>query len=188
MSRRLVVAIAVTAGAVAAAAACDANLEVHYVALAADASGDAAGDVSAADAPPEDAAFERPPYDGGPAIPVDGNPSGEGGFCGCSATAGEGCCIPSGGNAPFCTPAGTACTAGGGVFILCLAYDPNTDSVCCWNDGVGPGGFTNYATLCGDRPQACTTTSDCQGQPCTVATCQGVTMGVCSATAPSCPR
>src|SRR5215472_16792910 len=168
---------------VAGSFGCDTSFDVRYVGTdAADASTGDASDASA-DAPPDIVVSD----DGQLAVVVDGSPIGDGGFCGCDTNAGEGCCVPGGGGSPFCTPSITACTGGGGMYVGCIASE--YDSLCCWNGGPGAGGATAFASACGDRAQACAATSDCPGgQPCTVSTCHGLSVGACGAAGPSCPQ
>ena len=166
---------------------CDSSFDVHYVgtdaAEAADASNGDASEASAADALPDIHVND----DGQLAVVVDGSPIGDGGFCGCDTAAGDGCCVPAGGGSPFCTPSIAACTAGGGMYVGCIASE--LDSLCCWNGGPGAGGATAFAGACGDRAQACASTSDCPaGQSCAVATCHGLSVGACGAAGPSCPQ
>jgi hypothetical protein len=126
--------------------------------------------------------------DTGSAIPAEaGRDSASGPPCPCNTEmTGQYCCIPSGAQAPFCTADGMACTNANGIFVFCQSSDPTTQSVCCWNDGVGPGAAALYATSCGSRPSACAQTSNCSEGTCQTTVCGGVTIGACG-TQPSCP-
>jgi hypothetical protein len=127
------------------------------------------------------------PQDTGVTMPESGRDAGSGPPCPCdTATTGQYCCIPSGTEAPFCTSDGTSCISANGIFVFCQSSDPTTESVCCWNGGVGPGAAALYATTCGTRPAACAQASDCSGGTCQTTVCAGVTIGACGAQ-PSCP-
>lgn len=126
----------------------------------------------------------------------DGQAIGPGGLCMCgdidaggepNGSNGEGCCLPKGGGAPFCTSDGTDCAGSGGLFILCQS--PTIDSVCCWSNLNASGSSAEMALAgtCGSRAQACGATTDCSGAAtCELATCGGLTVGACGMT-PSCP-
>jgi len=127
-------------------------------------------------------------FDAGPVNPVgDADPaSGPSGLCGCDFTAGESCCIPTGGEPAFCTENGEGCAASGGVAIGCNGYDSTSESACCWNGGAQPGGFTRLTVACVNGPAACATNADCNGGTCMIQKCGTVSISACDIT-PSCP-
>jgi len=112
--------------------------------------------------------------------------SGPNGLCGCEFTAGESCCVPSGGGPASCTTDGTACTTQGGIAIGCVGYVQTTDSACCWNGAAKAGNFTRYASTCGNGPTSCITDEDCNGGKCTIQKCGTVAISACDVT-PACP-
>ncbi len=113
----------------------------------------------------------------------DGNTTVQNGRCGCDITQGEGCCVPPSSGAPFCTTTPSQCP---GVFLACEGADPSGDSACCWN-GSGAGAYTAFAASFGSRLTMCQGNSDCGGSGCATVSCSGVTLGVCGATAMTCP-
>jgi hypothetical protein len=117
----------------------------------------------------------------------DADAIGQGGLCGCDLNQGEGCCIPKGSAAAFCTMDGAGCVAADGLYIGCQSS--TMDSTCCWTTGnaSGAGAQLAFRATCGADPAACTATSDCSGAgACELATCGGVTVGACGVT-PVCP-
>lgn len=125
--------------------------------------------------------------DAGPVVRAndDADPgSGPSNLCGCDFSAGESCCVPAGGEAPFCTTNGAGCAAGGGVGIGCNGQ--NADSVCCWSGAAQPGSFTRYTTACDNGPAACATNADCNGGTCMIQKCGSISISACDVT-PACP-
>jgi hypothetical protein len=165
-----------------------------------------AGNSGDASAPSEAGSTDGTSNDGAPTLPVvtvdasteavdatglgkDATP-GPDGSCPCDTSASLGCCVPAGGDQPYCTEDGASCTRAGGAFATCAGYDSNTDSVCCWSGGAGGGGATSYAGSCGTRVTACSGDDDCAGRStstCATTSCKGVTLGACAPTAPVCP-
>jgi hypothetical protein len=167
-----------------------AGVDVSYRGLDAASSADVAAPDAGEDA---SASVDAPVDHGGTLLPeastefdaagIDSATTVEGGKCGCDATQGEGCCVPPGGAAPFCTTSQLQCP---GIYLGCVADDPTGDSVCCWN-GTGAGAYTSFAATCGSRPTACQGNGDCGGSGCAVVSCSGVTLGICGPAAPACP-
>lgn len=124
--------------------------------------------------------------DAGSIVKEDGSAIGIGSFCGCDFSQGFGCCLPTKNGQPYCTQARESCTAGGGLYVSCVKFDPNGRGDCCWNNGTTAGGSTSLANECGSRPPACTTTQDCASGTCEITTCQGLKIGACGI-APTCP-
>ena len=121
---------------------------------------------------------------------------GPGGLCVCGAidggsgpfSNGEGCCVPKGGGAPFCTSDSTDCAGSGGLFVGCQTSA--IDSPCCWSNLSATGSTAELqpAGSCGARPLSCTATTDCNGTgTCELATCAGMTVGACGSSTPTCP-
>lgn len=106
--------------------------------------------------------------------------------CPCDSTMGLGCCVPKNG-APFCTSDLGACAGADGAFLGCVR--PNVDSACCWHQKVGgQGSVSTYAGACSDGgTPSCVADFECEGQPCTTTTCDGVVFGACGTTKPACP-
>jgi hypothetical protein len=129
-------------------------------------------------------------FDAGAVEPADDDAdpgSGPSGLCGCDFTAGESCCIPSGGRNAFCTTNGEGCAQQGGIALACNGVDSKTDSVCCWNGAAQAGSLTAYSSSCAHGPTSCTTSADCNGGACNIIPCPGgVSISACGVT-PSCP-
>ena len=130
-----------------------------------------------------DAGRPPPPFDAGSG---DAGTPDELGACPCDPNSGGlGCCLLPG-RAPFCSSAVAPCVQAGGLFHACAAYDPGTDSQCCWNLGPVAGGSTTFSTACGQRTVACVTNSDCAGSTCRNVACRGYPIGACGVE-PVCP-
>jgi hypothetical protein len=161
MSARLVVACVFVVG-------CDAiaPVDLHYV-----------GDGGTSD---------HVAVDTGPVEPVgDADPgSGPSNLCGCDFDVGESCCLPSGGEAAFCTLNGAGCAEQGGVAIGCNVS--TSDSACCWNGAAKPGSLTRYAAACTEGPTSCSTDAECNGGTCVIQKCGTVSISACDVT-PACP-
>jgi len=116
----------------------------------------------------------------------DANAIGPGGTCGCDITSGEGCCLPKGGGAPFCTSDSYGCIGADGLFVGCQAS--SGDSACCWSSTNASGGGAQlaFSASCTTGPTACISTSDCSGTTCELSTCAGITVGACGVS-PACP-
>jgi hypothetical protein len=106
----------------------------------------------------------------------------------CDGTQGLGCCFGAGGTASCIDVASAATACKGGIFIGCQQTDPTTESVCCWNDGMGAGASSLFSASCGNRPMACTDDSQCPGGKCAKTTCGTLEIGACGSTAPECPK
>lgn len=181
--RSSLVVLVIAAAPLVAVAACAIDLDPHYVSSIAARDGDVPDGFVAL---PDGRVVEGGGgvYDGQPldVVRTDGGPH-EGGGCACDVALSQGCCLPPGALAPFCTASKEAC--GAGIFLTCEKPDPTTESVCCWNLASGGGSSTAYAATCGARPAACTSTADCAN--CKISTCSGVDVGACSEVAPVCP-
>jgi hypothetical protein len=113
--------------------------------------------------------------------------SGPNGLCGCDLSAGESCCIPSGGGPATCTLDGIGCANDGGIAIGCTGYDQTSDSNCCWTGPAAHGSFTRYTSSCGNDPTSCVTDADCSdGGTCVIQKCGTVRISACDVT-PLCP-
>jgi len=117
--------------------------------------------------------------------PPDGGPSGTFAACPCDSTLGLACCVPKTGS-PFCTASADDCVGAAGVFLECQR--PTADSVCCWHAKVGGGGsVSTYAGECDGGTPSCVADFECPGSKCSTTVCDGITMGACGNTPPSCP-
>jgi hypothetical protein len=105
----------------------------------------------------------------------------------CDGTQGLGCCItPTGSSCIDTASIATQCQ--NGIFVGCQETDPTTESFCCWNHGMSAGASSLFSATCGDRPIACTDSSQCPGGgTCMTTTCGLLVIGACGA-APVCPK
>jgi hypothetical protein len=102
--------------------------------------------------------------------------------CPCDERQGLGCCVAKSG-VPYCTGNQEQCALEKGLLLKCFRGDWTSESECCWYQGG-----TRLTVACDGGPPACLTKADCKnGAECATIDCNGIVVGACGATKPTCP-
>jgi hypothetical protein len=111
------------------------------------------------------------------------------GGCTCTATPGFGCCVRPATPTVVCTTQ-EDCVVPNALWVGCQTPDLVTKDSYCWN-GSAQRAASLPGASCSGRAEACMRDADCLADsgPCSVRTCNGVTIGACTATGepPACP-
>lgn len=101
----------------------------------------------------------------------------------CNCEAGSACCIRSSA-VPACNV--SSCSTEQGSLVVGCLRSTTDGRDCCWHPDAGTALASFGAVGCKANSAACQVDGDCigQGGKCTTLTCQGVTLGVCSASPP----